>query len=128
MYCPYGSRCLFRHYNYEVDFVWNQYSNVLTTGFLLKIIADAKVLQLVFFKLRTTYKENYALVTKKLLVAADPLEDGAKHKVPVYSRLKVFEDLTQDSQLQQQSYCEETKHLTVALIDSLEDTEYIHCK
>lgn len=96
MYCPYGTRCLFRHYNYDEDFIWSYYNNCLASGFLIQEINEATKLYKIFKKLRVLYKTDFPVISRRLISAADPLEHTEnRHFVQVYSRLKVFQQLTE---------------------------------
>ena len=127
MYCPYGSRCLFRHFDYATDFRWYYYCNILRSNFLLQEITQAQRLYKAFKSLRSILKNDTKAITNKLFSLANPDMSNNNDCAEIYYRLPVFISLTSNSK----SECISSKcssHLTVEMLDALTDDDYVHCK
>lgn len=127
MYCSYGSRCLFRHFDFVTDFRWNYYCNILRSNFLLQEITQAQKLFIVFKNLRATLKKDTKAIAKKLISLADPDLSNKNECSEIYSRLPVFSSLTSNSKTEPSvSNC--SSHLTAKMLAALPDDVYIHCR
>lgn len=98
LYWTYGSRWLFRHYDFEQDHERTYFTNILRSNFELQEISQAQRLYDSLQKLKARVKfskksKTLILLTKKLLFKVSPT-DLNNEPSEIYRRLPVFSQLT----------------------------------
>ena len=124
-YWPYGSRCLFQHFNYQKDFKWSYYSNIIKSNFLIIELSQAKKLCNYFIELIIEHKNRWDIIAENLIWTIDPSSSNHNHSA-IYSRLPVFASFTlyeQELENKTCSYC-----LNVDQFEQMENEDFIYWK